>query len=204
MKRIFLYGYLVAATILSGCSFLDEKPIDRLVTDNFYSNQKDAQSAVDAVYQEFYEIYKRQMFLMCDLPADGMKNGLGMPNAFLQDLEFLRHNAENTFVRDMWKNNYSGIMRANAAINNIPAVTMDESLKARFIGEAKVLRALFYFSLVRFYGDVPLVVKLDNIDDAMGPRIDKAQVYEQIIADLTEAAQVLTVSSGYKAMIWDV
>ena len=199
MKRIFLYSYLIAASLLSGCSFLDENPTDRLVTNNFYTNQKDAQSGVDAIYQEFYEIYKRQMFLMCDLPADGMKNGLGMPNAFLQDLEFLRHNSENTFVRDMWKNNYSGVMRANAAINNIPGVTMDETLKARLIGEAKCLRALFYFNLVRFYGDVPLVLKLDNIDDAMGPRIDKEQVYGQIIADLTDASQALPVSSDYSS-----
>ena len=94
MKRIFLYSYLIAASLLSGCSFLDENPTDRLVTNNFYTNQKDAQSGVDAIYQEFYEIYKRQMYLMCDLPTDAMKNGLGMPNAFLQDLEFLRHNSE--------------------------------------------------------------------------------------------------------------
>lgn len=197
MKRIFLYSYLITISLFCSCSFLDESPIDRLVTNNFYTNQKDAQSAVDAIYQEFYEIYKRQMFLMCDLPTDGMKNGLGMPNAFLQDLEFLRHNAENTFVRDTWKNNYSGVMRANAAINNIPGITMNESLKARFVGEAKCLRALFYFNLVRFYGDVPLVLKLDNINDAMGPRIDKEKVYEQIISDLTDASLVLPVTANY-------
>lgn len=120
-----------------------------------------------------------------------------MPNAALQDLEFLRHTPDNTFVREMWLQNYSGIMRANAAINNIPGITMDENLKNRFIGEAKFLRALFYFNLVRFYGDVPLVLKLDNIDDAMGPRIDKETVYTQIIEDLTAAANSLPVSSDY-------
>lgn len=192
MKKVYLYIALAANSLFTSCSsFLEENPADRLVTNNFYTSQKDAQAAVDAIYQELYEIYLRQMYLMADLPTDGMKNGLGMPNSFLQDLEFLRHNSENTFVRDMWKNNYTGIMRANAAINNIPGITMDEAIKSRFIGESKALRALFYFNLVRFYGDVPLITKLDNINDAMGPRVAKETVYEQIINDLSEASQVL-------------
>lgn len=197
MKNIFLYTCLVFAGLFSGCSFLDENPVDRLVTTNFYTNEKDAQAAIDGTYQQLYSIYNRRMFLLCDLPTDCVKNGLGMPNAALQDLEFLRHTPDNTFVREMWLQNYSGIMRANAAINNIPGITMDENLKNRFIGEAKFLRALFYFNLVRFYGDVPLVLKLDNIDDAMGPRIDKETVYTQIIEDLTAAANSLPVSSDY-------
>ena len=85
--------------------------------------------------------------MLCDLTCDGMKNGLGMPNAFLQNLEFLRHTPENTFIRDMWQNNYSGIMKANAAINNIPSVTMNPDLQKRFIA-SKILTCslLFQFS----------------------------------------------------------
>ena len=42
-------------------------------------------------------------------------------------------------------------MKANAAINNIPSVTMNPDLQKRFIAEAKFLRALYYFNLVRFF-----------------------------------------------------
>ena len=135
--------------------------------------------------------------MLCDLTCDGMKNGLGMPNAFLQNLEFLRHTPENTFIRDMWQNNYSGIMKANAAINNIPSVTMNPDLQKRFIAEAKFLRALYYFNLVRFFGDVPLVTQLETIDDAMGPRVAKEQIYEQILSDLTDAESALPYPSEY-------
>lgn len=200
MKKIICACFCVGIFSMGGCSFLDESPVDRLVTDNFYANAKDAQAAVDATYQQLIPIYNRNMYLICDLPTDVHKNGLGMPNALLQDLEFLRHSPENTFIADMWGNNYAGIMKANAAINNIPRVsTMSPSVQARLIGEAKFLRALYYFNLVRFFGDVPLVTKLDNINDAMGPRVAKEQIYDLILSDLTEAENILPLRSGYGA-----
>jgi hypothetical protein len=184
----------------NGCSsFLEESPTDRLVENNFYSSQKDAEAAVNATYQQLNGIYNRLMYNVAELPTDVMKNGLGMPNTYLQDLEFLRFNSANTFVRDMWNNNYAGIMKANAAINNIPKITMNTAIQERLIGEAKFLRALYYFNLVRFFGDVPLVTKLESISDATGPRIPKEEVYAQIIQDLSDAEAVLPVRSGYGA-----
>ena len=124
------------------------------------------------------------MILLNDLPTDDEKNGIGMPNQFLVDLEFLRYTSENTFVRDMWSLNYSGIQRANSALNNIGSITMDENVKKRLLGEASFLRALFYFNLVRFFGDVPLIVKLESLQDALIARTPKDEVYKLIISDL--------------------
>jgi tetratricopeptide (TPR) repeat protein len=199
MKNIIIYT-LALACLNSGCtSFLEEKPVDRLATNNFYSSRQDAEAAVNAAYQQLGSLYNRLMYNVAELPTDVMKNGLGMPNAFLQDLEFMRYNANNTFIRDMWNNSYAGIMKANAAINNIPGITMSAGVQARLIGEARFLRALYYFNLVRFFGDVPLVTRLESIDDAMGPRISAEQVYAQIIDDLKEAETVLPLRSQYAA-----
>ncbi|WP_297901077.1 RagB/SusD family nutrient uptake outer membrane protein [uncultured Parabacteroides sp.] len=200
MKKIIYICFLGGFLSMSSCTFLDESPVDRLVMDNFYASDKDAQAAVDATYQQLIPIYNRNMYLVCDLPTDIHKNGLGMPNAVLQDLEFLRHSPENTFIADMWGDNYAGIMKANAAINNIPRVTtMSSSVQARLIAEAKFLRALYYFNLVRFFGDVPLITKLDDINDAVGPRVAKEQIYDLILSDLTEAENVLPLRSEYGA-----
>lgn len=149
MNKYIIFGCISIFSLFNvQCSFLDEKPIDRLVVDNFYTSQKDAQAAVDATYQQLNSIYSRCMYMLCDLTCDGMKNGLGMPNAFLQNLEFLRHTPENTFIRDMWQNNYSGIMKANAAINNIPSVTMNPDLQKKIYSRSKILTCslLFQFS----------------------------------------------------------
>ena len=195
-NKIIIAAFLVIA--LNSCSsFLDENPTDRLTTVNFYKSTKDAQAGVDATYQQMNSLYNRLMYNLCDLPCDGMKNGLGMPNAFLQDLAYMRHDQGNTFIRDMWNNSYSGIAKANAAIENIPNVKMDESLKSRFIAEARFLRALYYFNLVRFFGDVPLVTKL-GLDEAIGPRTSKDQVYAFLIEDLI-AAETLPMRSTYSA-----
>jgi hypothetical protein len=200
MNKIKRYVIIAAALSGSGCaSFLEETPTDRLVVDNFYSSQKDAEAAVSAAYQQLGSIYNRLMYNLAELPTDVMKNGLGMPNTYLQDLEYLRFNASNTFVADMWNNNFAGIMKANAAINNIPRIAMDAAIQERLIAEAKFLRALYYFNLVRFFGDVPLVTKLESISDALGPRIPREQIYGQIIGDLSEAEAILPVRSAYAA-----
>lgn len=197
MKKIiitFLFLITLNGFFHSCSSFLEENPVDRYVVGNFYSGQSDAEAAVAAVYQQLIGLYERHMFLLSALPADDEKNGLGMPNQYLQNLEYLRHTSENQFVREMWQRNYSGISRANTAIQNIPDINMDETVKNRLVGEARFLRALFYFNLVRFYGDVPLVTVLESIEDALAPRTPKDQVYQQVIDDLTFAENNLPAS----------
>ncbi|MDR1201329.1 MAG: RagB/SusD family nutrient uptake outer membrane protein [Tannerellaceae bacterium] len=199
MRKTILYlSFIIAISSTNSCSsFLEENPVDRLVTGNFYNTQKDAEAAVNAAYGQLENIYNRLMYNMAELPTDMMKNGLGMPNAYLQDLEFMRYNSENTFVQSMWNSCYVGIMKTNTAINNIPIITMDMDFQARLIGEVRLLRALFYFNLVRFYGGVPLVTKLESLNDALGKRASKGQIYEFIIQDLQEAEKVLPFRSGY-------
>ena len=201
MKKSFIYIFsaFCFSCGINSCSFLDENPADRLVVDNFYTSEKDAQAAVDATYQQLNSLYNRLMYMMAELPTDMMKNGLGMPNANLQDLEFLRFNSQNTFVKDMWKNCYSGISRANTAIVKIPEIKMNESKKNRLIAEARTLRALYYFNLVRFFGDVPLILDLKTVEDSKGPRDSKELIYDQIIEDLTFAEEHLPLRSEYSA-----
>ena len=57
MNKYIIFGCISIFSLFNvQCSFLDEKPIDRLVVDNFYTSQKDAQAAVDATYQQHNSI----------------------------------------------------------------------------------------------------------------------------------------------------
>ena len=92
----------------------------------------------------------------------------------------------------IWRASYQVIARANLSVTRIPEVSMDETLKARLIGEAKFLRALSYFNLVRLFGGVPLVLEPESdIDEYLVPRATETAVYDQIIADLENATESL-------------
>ncbi len=196
MKNSIKYIITISLVIfISACDLLTESPEDRFVIDNFYSSETDAQAAVDAIYARIGAgYYERIFFLVADLPADDYKNGGGMSNSFLQDIEYYRQTSENEFIKRVWRESYDGIARANVAINSIPDVTMDETLKNRLLGEASFIRALLYFNLVRWFGGVPIVTKIESIDDALIDRASVQEVYLLIKSDLAFAANNLPIS----------
>lgn len=196
MKNKLKYIIIISLVILiSACDLLTETPEDRFVLDNFYSSGSDAQAAVDAVYNRIGAgYYERIYFLVADLPADDYKNGGGMSNSFLQDIEYYRHTSENEFIKRVWRESYDGIARANTAIKKIPDVTMEADFQNRLIAEASFLRAVFYFNLVRWFGGVPIITNMESIDDAMVPRSTEEEVYTLIKSDLNFAIANLPIS----------
>jgi hypothetical protein len=103
--------------------------------------------------------------------------------------KFVIANYDNFVSNDLFKHNYVGINRANQVIAYVPGITMDETLKKRIIGEAKFLRALFYWNLVTLFGDVPIITEpgtgsFKPSNNTTSP----ADVYALMEKDLTEAA----------------
>ena len=196
MKNTFKYIIIISlVTLISACDLLTETPEDRFVLDNFYSSETDAQASVDAIYSRIGAgFYERIFFLVADLPADDYKNGGGMSNSFLQDIEYYRHTSENEFIKRVWREGFDGIARANTAINRIPEISMDENLKNRLLAEASFIRALLYFNLVRWFGGVPLITNLESIEDALILRSSVEDVYALIKSDLAFAEVNLPVS----------
>ncbi len=72
--------------------------------------------------------------------------------------------------------------------------TLSVAVKEQLLGEAKFLRAFFYFYLVNLYGDVPLIISTDYVVNAKSSRTDLLQVYDQIVRDLIDAQRNLSVS----------
>ncbi len=96
----------------------------------------------------------------------------------------------NTYLKAHWVSLYGTISQANIVLTYIDQVTFsDPNLKLQYMAEAKFLRALMYFHLVRLWGDVPLVTKqLTTTDDVTANtfREKQATVYAQIVADLSD------------------
>ncbi|SHF04229.1 Starch-binding associating with outer membrane [Dysgonomonas macrotermitis] len=99
-------------------------------------------------------------------------------------------NAGNTQFSSVWKWCFTGINRANDAINGLPNTPMDEAKKEQWMAEAKTLRAFFYMRLVELYGrgiGVPLYDEVVTSSTATKGQSSEAEVWDSIIQSLTDA-----------------
>ncbi|SEL63716.1 RagB/SusD domain-containing protein [Chitinophaga rupis] len=104
----------------------------------------------------------------------------------------LTSNSLQTSDKGTWATFYNNIFTCNAAIEGLTkSNSLTAAVKQQLLGEAKFMRAFFYFYLTNLYGDVPLAVSTDYTINKNLYRIEKDQVYQQIIADLTEAKSLL-------------
>jgi len=96
---------------------------------------------------------------------------------------------------ELWNNLYPFIFSCNSAIIGLSSSSnLTPGVKTQLLGEAKFLRAFFYFYLVNAYGDVPLILSDNYIETATADRTPKSLVYNQIISDLKDAQTKLNVN----------
>ena len=137
-------------------------------------------NAVNANPQESF------LYYAC-LASDDQLGGGGTNDKMMQAEDLLcNYNADMT--NNFYTQRYEGINRANTLIQALPNTALDDKLKAQYLGEAKVLRAFYYYELSSMYGNVPLRTEPggDNIKQS---KIE--DVWKQILQDLYEAATTM-------------
>jgi starch-binding outer membrane protein, SusD/RagB family len=184
---------LLSVFILPSCKkFLEEDPKALVSVSNFYKTQEDAIAAVNAIYGYLNStstgstagVYHSTFWVIAGLSSDEMLNNqLGAPD--LDQLATFTQGPQNNSLLETWQMHYKTITIANIAIERIPGINMDATLRTRLVNEAKFLRGLMYFDLVRMFGDVPLLTK--EVEDLKPSRAPAADVYNLIIGDLTSA-----------------
>lgn len=193
-------AFLSTALLVSSCkkSFLDVDTQGQQPALEFWKTGDDATKAVNAIYANLrsWENVAFPALVIESVASDEADKG-STPNDATFWLLYDTYTVTSTegSLQGFWTGQYQNINLSNQVLDNIPGIEMDETLKARYIAEAKFLRAYSYFRLVRAYGDVPL--RLTVPKDATEyniPRTPKDQVYAQIEKDLTEAAAVLPVT----------
>lgn len=178
---------------------LDKSPESSFSPSNFYKTSSDAIAAINAAYDPIMSnnFYQQIMLAFSDQSTDDAEwgNGRNTANQGKNDLDKYTFTPSTVYFYSNWSTIYSGINRANTVINRVPGIEMDAVLKKRIIGEAKFLRGFYYFTLVRLYGGVPLVLtettSLTNLDL---PRNTETEVYNQIISDFTDAEAALPIT----------
>ena len=208
-NRLLMLRILALALVLASApacedsGFLDVKPQGVINAGNYFQTSDHAVWATNAVYNQLrtWSLTAFPWLAMTDIVSDDATKG-----SFPADAQRLTTFDEFTYdarfpedVRATWQGHYQGIFRANIAIEGIPKVpSMNEALRQRLLGEAKFLRAHFYFNLVRWFGDVPLVLTPLRQDEFYTQkRIPVKEVYAQIIKDLSEALPAVPEKSAY-------
>lgn len=194
----FIYSSLILAATLGGCAKMEEKPYAQINEQTFFKTPQDAQAAIFYAYGILPEVgyYSRGYYLVTELPTENLtqKGDAGVSNF---ELDELRPTSTNADLDNIWTYAYRGIARVNAVIANVPNIAaMAETDRNQIIGEARFLRSLHYFNLVRLFGEVPL--RKETINTPTQIPIAKSsikEVYDLIISDLTEAENLITAPS---------
>ena len=187
----FLPFYLFTLLPLIGCADLDQTSISSIDKDNFYQSREDIQTAINGIYQEFtvdgfYGMFNNQSVYINDLQTDYVKAGAQTNSAHIRELSNFAVQPTNLFVGYAWEEHFTAINRANVVIDKVTdASWLDEQTRQNYINEARFLRALMYFNLVRYFGGVPIV--LHDGEGEGAPRNSVDEVYEQIVSDFTAA-----------------
>lgn len=191
MKSFKNYLLIIGTLIVfTGCEdYLEEEPMSQLSPENYYRTADQAESAVVGAYNALQRsgvFGSNQYFLTTDLVRTASWNTLGGIGTYT----FSADNVQ--VVLPLWKDHFQGINEANAAITHIPDVDMDLDRKNELIAEARFLRALMYFNLVRYFGDVPYFdTETNSLENLKVSRDPASIVYEKIIADLEFAIEHL-------------
>ncbi len=194
-----LFILLIAAAGI-GCkkNFLDVPPQGQQPTQQFWQSQDDATEAVNAIYanlRSWTEVAFAPIAVE-SLGSDDAEKGSDPGDAtFMNDFDNFTATSTEGQLSDFWNGEYQEINLCNQVLDNIPTIDMDATLKARYLSEAKFIRAYSYFRLVRAFGDVPLRLHTpSNASEYNIPRTPKTDVWAAIEQDLTDAAAGLPVS----------
>lgn len=195
MKTIkFKYICLAAAmSILGSCSqdFVTIDPQGKFDTSTYFSNEQQCYSALIGVYDPLRKNTGgfENMVAFLNAGSDDFYAGGGSATDGNGIQNFSTHSLTSISIPgSYWSDHYQGVSRANILLDKLPAATMDNAVRARFAAEAKALRALYYFNLVRLFKNIPLVLVPLTTQTIYTPeQVTSDVIYAQIEKDLLEA-----------------
>lgn len=200
MKKI-LFILTIITVGLSSCKkdLLDLSNPNQLTSDTYYKTEEDAVQAVNSVYAVLQHMH---LFRLDQWEIyDGMSDDVAWASTDDEPANAMfnfTYTSTMAKSNDMWRTLYTGVFRANQVILNVGNMP-DFSLKNRILGEAKFLRAWYYFELVTGWGGVPKITEpLQGAQTSYNfPRATKEEIYGLIKSDLQFAEENLPKKSEY-------
>lgn len=198
-KNKLLYTVAIAGIgLLGSCSkgFLERTDPGRLGVEIFYKTEADVNRAVLGVYGQLQTITNSN-YIFAELTTDNTTIDLNQSDrggaAGWEAFDYSTVNPGNAEINNAWIRYYSAIANINTGLDKLTTSPVADEIKKPIEGEFKFLRALFYFDLVRLFGDVvlttqPLATPMEAFDLL---RVSESDVYTQIETDLKDAINLL-------------
>ena len=188
MKKIFYIATALCTMGLASCDIDNVENIGEMSSSQFPKTDADAEAVLAGVYQNLNEIHAnpQMSFLYNACLASDDQLGGGGTNDKLMQAEDLLMNYNADMTNQFYADRFKGISRANTLLEVLEgSESMSEDVKNQAIGEAKFLRAFYYYELASMYGNVPLVRNAAEADNKQG---DVKVLWGQILQDLRDAA----------------
>lgn len=193
MKRYTKSSFLILLAILfmlANCTkILDEQP-RAAVTPDYFSTAGGVLGGITGVYSDMRNLWGTEGFLNMVVGGtdEVLKGGSGNPN-------FFEYGIVNADIAGLWNIAYQDINTLNGVLQYGATVDLPDATRKQYLAQAKFLRAFYYFYLVQTYGDVPLHLQFITTASTADSRAPIADVFDQIIKDLTEATDELPATS---------
>ena len=190
--KYFAAVAVFAASLTSCESFLDTTNYWSKTTEDFPANKEDAEQILTGIYNNLNVSIGNNVhlnhFLWSEAASDDCLGGGGNNDQAMQAEDLLMN-----FGADMYNgfycDRYTGIARANVAIETFPNCGLDEKTLNQYLGEAHFLRAWFYYELASMFGNIPCPVTSGA--DATQPQISGEELWGQILLDCKTAANIM-------------
>lgn len=211
MKKYIYCAALMAALSLTSCNdWLTAETPGTTKLGEAFSKLDVAVNTTNAVYVPLMweygtsTTYYPEWFIGDVVSDDALKGGQYLQDMpAVRDMENFKTNTNNALLLGYYRAQWQGISRANLAIQEVPGTKVAEGEEAtlnRLVGEAKFLRAYYYFRLCRVFGGMPLIdFVVDSSDKWHQERASQDDTYKFIIKDLEDAEAALPLKSKYAA-----
>jgi len=193
--KLFLLVVVLLSAASCKKSFLELAPASNANAETFYKTKSDLDLAINAAYSTLYKVYDPEgpVSYSGEMMGDNATLYIIAGNQ-TDKFAFKDYNmkSNNTMVYSFWQTYYKALYSLNIVISKLDASDLDNAYKENARAQMMFLRGLYYFSMVRLWGDLPIVTTPLTVDETYTVlRSPKEEVYKLILADLKYASEKL-------------
>ncbi len=196
MKTTYLLLLLGVFIVFSSCEDVYTEEPDTFLSPDNLNSEGGALALLKGAYAglQLRSYYQQDFVMQAEMRSEYM-NGRG---SYLPVGRYDLDSRNIGRINDAWNHMFNAVNRANTVITSVPNLDIDESVKAQFLAEAKVLRGLHYFNIVRSWGAVPMRLEpISGLDGIGKAKSSEAEIYSQIEQDLTDAINSNALPDSY-------